>query len=492
MRAIWSAVRFLVSKLWEWPVVVLGATTLYGLGVTALFGDEYVIAAALFFLGVTWITAKTLSWEEVRTHQHPGTVSVVILIVSVIVFSLSLLWERHRLSASKETGQPSEQHPVTEGQDKSGSLGNTTSTPGQPATNLAPAGVKGRAKTPRTTTTAPPPSVAPAPVPEASITFAGFSYGPSDQPPDVNQTLNFSIVGGTAYQVRVVVLESAMSPPFNYPGVDAKFYRLFQRSDAATDARIIPERPAGTSLFTSFPVITRPKSAEKVAPPTVMAFVYVHVSWIDRLKVPGEFTQCFWTQSAQIDAQTKWNFCQIPLHPSAEDLKYEAMTVPELVDSASTMAAQLRADAQADDAAFEELSAPNVDPGAPYEERKRAADKTGEAFGKEMHEAGERFVKKWRASLPPLIEEMMSRIGYAPVGYISRYRSSVDTPNAAYFDGLTKDAKRQEAMMEGIIWMCTDTNLPEHSAMEGYAADVLDYLIEANKGMAGMKEPMQP
>jgi hypothetical protein len=45
--------------------------------------------------------------------------------------------------------------------------------------------------------------------------------------------------------------------------------------------------------------------------------------------------------------------------------------------------------------------------------------------------------------------------------------------------------------MEVIIGMCTEPEISEHSAMEGEAADILDYLADANRGMEDMKESKQ-
>lgn len=66
MGDLWKTVNWIFSKLWDWSVVAVGAPVIYGFGVNALFGDEYIVASILFFVAVLWVTAKSLVWEEIR------------------------------------------------------------------------------------------------------------------------------------------------------------------------------------------------------------------------------------------------------------------------------------------------------------------------------------------------------------------------------------------------------------------------------------------
>lgn len=114
-----TIIQFILAALWRWDVVGIGSTLLYGFGVGAMYGDDYIIAILFYFLGVVWLTAKFLVWEEIKLHPKRSGISIVIIILAVIILGLSLLWTRHRHdvylaehSPPSDTTQKSENHPT--------------------------------------------------------------------------------------------------------------------------------------------------------------------------------------------------------------------------------------------------------------------------------------------------------------------------------------------------------------------------------------------
>jgi hypothetical protein len=96
MGKVRDTVIFLFSKLWKWEVVAWGSAVIYGAGAAALFGDEYIIAAVLFFAAISWLTAKLISWEETRNHSAKRILGGTFLLFGIAAFSISLLWINHR------------------------------------------------------------------------------------------------------------------------------------------------------------------------------------------------------------------------------------------------------------------------------------------------------------------------------------------------------------------------------------------------------------
>jgi hypothetical protein len=99
MSNFWKAIVWIFSKLCVWGVVAVGAPLVYGLGVGALFGDEYIIASVLFSTAVVWITAKALTWEEMRGHENRKLISGVLIVFGIVIVAISLLWVKHRSSS---------------------------------------------------------------------------------------------------------------------------------------------------------------------------------------------------------------------------------------------------------------------------------------------------------------------------------------------------------------------------------------------------------
>lgn len=105
MPAIRETAKFLGDKVWRWEVVGWGAAVIYGLGAAALFGDEYLLARILFFAALAWMTAKAVSWEEIRGHEYKRLLSIVILIAGVALYGLSEFWIHVRKSSVERSAE---------------------------------------------------------------------------------------------------------------------------------------------------------------------------------------------------------------------------------------------------------------------------------------------------------------------------------------------------------------------------------------------------
>lgn len=89
-----------------------------------MYADDYVVGAILYFLGIVWLTARLLAWEETKGHPQRTLLSFLILFLGVCLFGGSLSWEKHRhtmhLAERQEQSSkkdvviaPSEQHDAT-------------------------------------------------------------------------------------------------------------------------------------------------------------------------------------------------------------------------------------------------------------------------------------------------------------------------------------------------------------------------------------------
>jgi len=107
VRQVTHAVQFLLQALWRWEAVGIGSTLLYGFGVAAMYGDDYIVADCLYFLGIVWLTTRVLAWEETKGHPQRRGVSVLILLCAVLAFGGSHLWIQHRkFMHMAEKGEP--------------------------------------------------------------------------------------------------------------------------------------------------------------------------------------------------------------------------------------------------------------------------------------------------------------------------------------------------------------------------------------------------
>jgi hypothetical protein len=107
---MWSAIRFVAGWFWRWEVVATGAVAVFiSGGIGAIYGDDFILATCLFFLAIVWITAKSVSWSEVRGHKDRVWVSIVIVVLAVLCLWGSMNWIRQRAEDVAKKNQPVQQ-----------------------------------------------------------------------------------------------------------------------------------------------------------------------------------------------------------------------------------------------------------------------------------------------------------------------------------------------------------------------------------------------
>jgi hypothetical protein len=97
LRSQFSAISFVFQLLWLWPVVGFGAAILYGYGVNAMYGNDFITAVVCHSLAIAWLAAKTLTWELIAGHASRRRVSFLILLMAGALLwgSLSMVEHRH-------------------------------------------------------------------------------------------------------------------------------------------------------------------------------------------------------------------------------------------------------------------------------------------------------------------------------------------------------------------------------------------------------------
>ena len=95
--AVFVPVRRVVPKighaLWIWWVVLALGLFACGAGVNAMYGNDYLIAAVLYFIGVSYLTIKAAI--AIKDEAKRGGV-VFVIILGAAVFLGSMLWVRNR------------------------------------------------------------------------------------------------------------------------------------------------------------------------------------------------------------------------------------------------------------------------------------------------------------------------------------------------------------------------------------------------------------
>lgn len=91
-----SSVQWIWKEFWTWKVVGPITGGLYGFGVNAMYGNDFIIAAALYFVATVIIASKIWSQKEVGEHPQRGGIRLVVILLSALVFVASLLWINHR------------------------------------------------------------------------------------------------------------------------------------------------------------------------------------------------------------------------------------------------------------------------------------------------------------------------------------------------------------------------------------------------------------
>lgn len=98
-----SASLVILTALWSWWGVGFSAAFCLGAGVSAMYSNDNIVAATLFFIGVVILVAKCLSQPDVRNSANPKATAAGIIVIGVFVFSGSLSWNRHVWSKSHES-----------------------------------------------------------------------------------------------------------------------------------------------------------------------------------------------------------------------------------------------------------------------------------------------------------------------------------------------------------------------------------------------------
>lgn len=105
-----TPLSWMLGKFWTWKVLPWVAVLLYGLGVTAMYGNDFIIAAMLYFVAVVLITARLYSEREVKENPHKGGIRIAALTLAALLLGVSLLWIKHR--GSQNTSLATTQAPT--------------------------------------------------------------------------------------------------------------------------------------------------------------------------------------------------------------------------------------------------------------------------------------------------------------------------------------------------------------------------------------------
>jgi hypothetical protein len=92
-ESLWAGLVFLASGCWKWGPLSGIALFLLALGVSAMYGAQYILAAGLYFIGIALLTARFAA--DAKSHARKGGVIFVIIVAGAIVFSGSLWLVKH-------------------------------------------------------------------------------------------------------------------------------------------------------------------------------------------------------------------------------------------------------------------------------------------------------------------------------------------------------------------------------------------------------------
>lgn len=89
-------IQFVLRGLWRAGIAQIAVPLLYGIGVCAMYSDDYPVAAGFYFVSIAWCVAKTLDWEETKKQKKRGVIGTIVLVLGALVFIASLVWIQHR------------------------------------------------------------------------------------------------------------------------------------------------------------------------------------------------------------------------------------------------------------------------------------------------------------------------------------------------------------------------------------------------------------
>ena len=91
---IQAGIEQLAALFWPWKFLAFVVPTLFGAGVSAMLGDQYGIAATLYFFSIFLPLIKFIT--ETKNHpQRLGVVSVFVF-AAILIFGGSIKWIHHR------------------------------------------------------------------------------------------------------------------------------------------------------------------------------------------------------------------------------------------------------------------------------------------------------------------------------------------------------------------------------------------------------------
>lgn len=89
-----GGLRWHLSNVWRWEVVVIWNSLLFGIGVAALYADQYVLAASVFLISIGLFVAKVIHW--VKGHEHYLGIGAIAFVLGALAYAGCLFLIQHR------------------------------------------------------------------------------------------------------------------------------------------------------------------------------------------------------------------------------------------------------------------------------------------------------------------------------------------------------------------------------------------------------------
>jgi len=92
-KSLSAGVVFFASKCWGWVPLSTIAVFLLALGISAMYGTQYILAAGFYFVGIALLTARLAA--DAKSHARKGGVIFVVVSAGALIFSGSLWLVKH-------------------------------------------------------------------------------------------------------------------------------------------------------------------------------------------------------------------------------------------------------------------------------------------------------------------------------------------------------------------------------------------------------------
>lgn len=89
-----AGIEWPVVKFWHWQPIAFVVALLVGAGISAMYGDQYDIAKALYFLAIGLTLAKLIT--ETKNYVHRASAVSVLVIMAISLFGGSIEWIKYR------------------------------------------------------------------------------------------------------------------------------------------------------------------------------------------------------------------------------------------------------------------------------------------------------------------------------------------------------------------------------------------------------------